>query len=118
MPPGKFLYNTIADGSPKQRSHVQRLMDMVMAGLTFEVWLVYLDDIVVFSKTIRRTFTAIGDGCFTASRRNRSEVEAKQMSPAAKSVVFLGHVITGDGVSADPSKTEQISRWPTSVVIP
>ena len=27
-------------------------------------------------------------------------------------IVFLGHVVTEDGVSTDPAKSEQISKWP------
>ena len=30
----------------------QRLMDMAMAGLEYEICLVYLDDIIVFSSTL------------------------------------------------------------------
>ena len=49
---GSFLFTTMPMGLRNSGATFVRLMDMVMAGLTFEVCLVYLDDIVVFSKTI------------------------------------------------------------------
>jgi len=37
----------------------QRLMDMVMAGLAFDVCLVYLDDVIVFSATMEEHFVRL-----------------------------------------------------------
>ena len=34
----------------------QRLMDLVLAGLTWDVGLVYLDDVVVIADTLERHF--------------------------------------------------------------
>ena len=30
-----------------------------------------------------------------------------------KSVTFLGHVVSGEGVSVDPSKVQAVKYWPT-----
>jgi len=31
-----------------------------------------------------------------------------------KSVSFLGHVVSGDGIATDPAKTKLVSEWPVT----
>ena len=46
---GSFRYNVMPFGLTCAPSVFQRLMDLVMCGLTFEACMVYLDDIIIFS---------------------------------------------------------------------
>jgi len=82
-----------------------------MSGLHFEVCLVYLDDIVLFSKTteehLERLVRVLG----------RLESAGLKLKPEKcrlmqKSVSFLGHVVSGDGIATDPAKTKLVSEWP------
>ena len=50
-PRGMFRYKTMPFGLCNAGATFQRLMDLIMAGLHLDVCLVYLDDIVVFSRT-------------------------------------------------------------------
>jgi len=53
---GQFKFKTIPFGLCNAGTTFQQLMDMVMSGLAFEVCLVYLDDVIVFSTTIDEHF--------------------------------------------------------------
>jgi len=53
---GQFKFKTMPFGLCNAGATFQRLMDMVMSGLAFEVCLVYLDDVIVFSTTIDEHF--------------------------------------------------------------
>ena len=47
---GSFRYKVLQFGLSTAPSVFQRLMDLVLCGLTYETCLVYLDDIIVYSK--------------------------------------------------------------------
>jgi len=34
-----------------------------------------------------------------------------------KSVSFLGHVVSGDGIATDPANTKLVSEWPVPTTI-
>ena len=53
---GQFKFKTMPFGLCNTRATFQRLMDTVMSGLAFEVCLVYLDDVIVFSSTMDEHF--------------------------------------------------------------
>ena len=56
---GQFKFTTIPFGLCNTGATFQRLMDMIMAGLAYEVCLVYLDDVIVFSSTVEEHFTRL-----------------------------------------------------------
>ena len=47
---GSFRYKVMPFGLTCAPSVFQRLMDLVLSGLTYETCLVYLDDIIVYSR--------------------------------------------------------------------
>ena len=53
---GQFRFRTMPFGLCNAGATFQRLMDLLMAGLTFEICLVYLDDILVFSRSLSEHF--------------------------------------------------------------
>ena len=48
---GHYEFNVMSFGLTNAPATFQRLMDCVLAGLTFEQCLIYIDDIIVFSYT-------------------------------------------------------------------
>ena len=53
---GQFKFTTMPFGMCNAGATFQRLMDMIMAGLAYEVCLMYLDDVIVFSSSIEEHF--------------------------------------------------------------
>ena len=108
---GMYRYRNMPFGLCNAGATFQRLMDVVMSGLHFEVCLVYLDDIVLFSRTceehLERLVRVLG----------RLESAGLKLKPEKcnlmqKSVSFLGHVVSGEGIATDPAKTKLVSEWP------
>jgi len=87
-------------------------MDLILSGLSWECCLVFVDDIVVFSNSFDEHVRRLGlvlDRLRTAGLKLRpSKCKFFQ-----RRVVFLGHVISGQGVEADPSKVSAVLDWPT-----
>ena len=110
-PRGMYRYRNMPFGLCNAGATFQRLMDVVMSGLHFEVCLVYLDDIVLFSKTyeehLERLVRVLG----------RLESAGLKLKPEKcclmqKSVSFLGHIVSGEGIVTDPIKTKLVREWP------
>ena len=108
---GMFAFRTMPMGLLNAPATFQRLMDLVMSGLLYETCLVYLDDIVVFSRTLdehlRRIEVVLQRLVTTGLKLKPSKCKLLQTQ-----VVFLGHVVSGDGIATDPTKTEQVRQWP------
>ena len=51
---GTFRFHVLSFGLSNAPAVFQRLMDLVMAGLTWEICLVFLDDIIVMAKTFEQ----------------------------------------------------------------
>jgi len=92
-------------------STFQRLMDVVMSGLHLDVCLVYLDDIILFSRTVEehleRLVRVLG-----RLRTAGLKLKPEKCSLIQRSVSFLGHVVSGDGIATDPQKVKIVTDWP------
>jgi len=90
----------------------QRLMDVVLCGLSYHECLVYLDDIIVFGKTFDEQLTRLGD-VFDRLRTTNLKLKPSKCFLCQRSVEFLGHVVSEEGLAMQPSKVEAIDKWTT-----
>ena len=90
----------------------ERLMERVLTGLQWQTCLVYLDDIIIYSKGAdehrRRLEEVLG----------RLSAAGLKLKPAKcqlmrRSVTFLGHVVSSSGVATDPEKIGAVREWQT-----
>ena len=88
----------------------------VLAGLTGEQCLIYLDDIIVFSTTFYEHLRRLTN-VFSALRTAGLKLKPSKCFFAQKEVHYLGHVVSATGVSPNPAKTEVVSSYqvPTNV---
>jgi len=110
-PRGMYRYRTMPFGLCNAGATFQRLMDVVMSGLHLDVCLVYLDDIILFSKTVdehlERLVTVLG-----RLRSAGLKLKPEKCSLMQRSVSFLGHIVSGEGIATDPEKTKAVAEWP------
>ena len=110
-PRGMFKFKKMPFGLCNAGATFQRLMDVVMSGLQFQICLVYVDDIIVFSETIDQhleRLVAVLDRLRSAGLKLKPE----KCSLFQKSVSFLGHVVSEHGIATDPKKIKAVQEWP------
>jgi len=110
-PRGMYRYRAMPFGLCNAGATFQRLMDVVMSGLHLDVCLVYLDDIILFSKTVEEhleRLVRVLDRLHSAGLKLKPE----KCSLMQQSVTFLGHVVLGAGIATDPEKTKVVTEWP------
>jgi len=93
-------------------STFQRVMNLALNGLNFNMCLVYLDDIIVYSSTEEEHLLRLRK-LFDQLRIADLKLKPSKCSLLRAEFNFLGHVVSGQGVVTDSSKIELIRDWPT-----
>ena len=86
-------------------------MERVFAGLTFLILLIYLDDIIVYSKTFEEHLENLGI-VFERLKEANLKLNPKKCNLLCRKVAFLGHEVSESGISTDPSKVQAVKEWP------
>ena len=91
----------------------EQVMERVLQGLCWQMLLVYLDDVIIFSHLIKEHFDRL-DTVFWKLVEVELKLTPKKCYLFQHDVVNLGHVVNPLGISTDPAKIESIKNWPTS----
>ena len=109
---GLFEFTTMPFGLCNAPATFERLMETVLAGLHWQICLIYLDDVIVVGKDFEdmiKNLSLVFDRLQEASLK----LKPRKCKLFATEVEFLGHIISDAGVSTDPNKTKCIEMWPT-----
>ncbi|XP_028106839.1 uncharacterized protein LOC114305904 [Camellia sinensis] len=87
------------------------LMNRVFKPYLDEFEVVFIDDIVIYSKSTEAHENHLRM-ILQTHREKKLYAKLKKCEFWLHEVAFLGHVITKDGVSVDPHKIEAIVNWP------
>ena len=108
---GLYEYTRMPFGLCNSPATFQRLMEACLGDENFETLVLYLDDILVFSSTIEEHLERL-DVVFTKLKAHGLKIKPSKCHFFRKEVKYLGHVVSENGVSTDPAKTEAIKNWP------
>jgi len=86
-------------------------VDLILAGLTFECCLVYLDDIFCYSRTIEEHLTRLGT-IFDRLAKTNLKLKANNCQLFQAELHFLGHIVLRRGIAPDPEKIHAEANWP------
>ena len=89
----------------------QRLMDKILSDLRYVSLLVYLDDILLFGSNFEETLSRL-EVLLNRMRQANLKLKPAKCKWFKKSVDFLSHVVSENGVSCDPKKVEAVKSWP------
>ena len=73
---------------------------------------VYFDDILIYSMNSMEHFEHLRK-LFSILREQRLFSNLKKCDFYANKIIFLGYVVTKDGIEMDKSRIEAITNWPT-----
>ena len=109
---GLYEYNVLPFGLAAAPSSLERLMELVLAGLHWKICLIYLDDILVYSSTFDEHIDRL-DEVLSCLIKAGLKLKPSKCKLFQREIKFLGHVVNEKGVSCDPSKLDKVKNWPT-----
>ena len=109
---GLFEFVRMPFGLCNAPATFQRVMQVVLSGLEWQSCFVYLDDILIASRTLRDHIQHIRE-VFGRLRAAGLRLKPKKCLFLRDEVPYLGHLISAQGIRPDPSKTEKMESFPT-----
>ena len=108
-----YRYKYCAFGLVNAPAEWSRLIDNCLKTLRWDVCLVYMDDILIWTKTnsIHEHIRDL-DRVFDALDTYGIKMKASKCQFALRELPFLGHIVTTEGIKPDPAKIKAIADLP------
>ena len=111
VPGGLYQFEVMPFGLCNAPSTFERLMESILAGLQWKILVIYLDDIIVYGSTVDETLDRL-EIVLQRLRSAKLKLKPKKCHLFQTQVLYLGHVVSENGVHTDPEKTEKVNNWP------
>ncbi|KAL4038175.1 hypothetical protein IC575_001783 [Cucumis melo] len=108
---GHYKFIVMSFGLTNAPAVFMDLMNSVFKGFLDTFVIVFIDDILVYSKTEPKHEEHL-DKVLETLRANKLYAKFSKCEFWLKKVSFLGHVVSSEGVSVDLVKIEVVSSWP------
>jgi len=113
---GHFEFLVIPFGLTNAPVTFQSLMNQIFESYLRKFILVFFDDILVYSPTLDQHMTHLRT-TFEVLRANQLFIKRSKCAFVQGQVEYLGHLISGEGVSTNPRKVEAMLAWPKPITI-
>jgi hypothetical protein len=110
-PLGQYQFKVLCFGLTNAPATFQRIMNRIFESQLYKSVVVYLDDVCVMSRSLEEHAVHL-DETLSVLRDNQFFANKKKCYFARTSIKYLGHVVSGDGISVDPDKTAAVRNWP------
>ena len=108
---GLYEFLVMPFGLTNSGASFQRLMGHILRGLEYRFALIYIDDIIIFSKSVEEHLVRLEE-VFRRLREANVKLNPKKCSFVKQKVEYLGHVVTPDGVMPNPEKVRIVRDFP------
>lgn len=107
---GHYEYKVMPYGVIGGPTTFQYEMNTVLAPVLRKCVVVFIDDILIYSKSWVEHLQHIKE-VFTLLLKHQFKVKLSKCSFAKKELAYLGHVISAKGIATDPRKVAIIKNW-------
>ena len=110
---GLFEFNVLPFGLCNSPATFQRLMTHILRGLEWDICLVYIDDLIIFSKTFDDHLLHL-EQVFKRLKEANVRLKPSKCFFAQTKVEYLGHVVSANGLSPNPTKSQAVKDFSVS----
>lgn len=109
---GSYEFLVMPFGLKNAPATFQRLMGKVLAGLPQTVCMDYIDDILVVGNTFERHLENL-EAVLQRLQAAGLKLKTQKCAVGRREVMYLGYVISPEGIRTDPKKTHAVTEFPT-----
>jgi transposase InsO family protein len=109
-PLGFYEFQSMPFGLTNSPATFQKLMHRCLGDLHKDC-LVYLDDIIIFSTDLDEHMKKL-EKVFERLKEYNLKLKPSKCKFLQKSVKYLGHIVSQDGIQTDPDKLQVVKSWP------
>lgn len=109
---GLFEFLVMPFGLTNAPATFQSFMNAIFAELLRKGVLVFMDDILIYSRTLEEHMSILKK-VFQILEQHKFLIKKSKCSFAKNTVEYLGHVISKEGVATDTTKIQAVSSWRT-----
>ena len=109
---GLFEHTRMSFGLCNAPSTFQRAINLVLRGLTWDKVLAFRDDFLVLEKSFEDHLANLTE-VFQRLKQHNLKLKPKKCVMFRKKAKFLGKIVSGATVEADPESLAAVKDWPT-----
>ena len=110
-PDGHYNFKVMCFGLSNAPGTFQKLMNRLLRKQLGKYVVVYLDDILIFSKTPEDHIIHLRE-ILNILRDNKLFAKFSKCDLNMPEVLYLGHIVSKAGVAVDPKKVSAVQDWP------
>ena len=111
-PLGFYEFNWMPFGLVNAPATYQRMMEECFFGLHLEICYIYLDDLIIFSRTYEEHLERL-EQVFQRLQEVNLKLSPKKCEFFKRKVRYVGHIVSSEGIEPDPQKVKKVRDWPT-----
>jgi predicted aspartyl protease len=110
-PFGHYEWTVLIEGLSNAVATFQSTMNHVLTPVLGKCALVYLDDVIIFSKSLTQHEKDVRE-VLDILRKEKLFANRKKCELFAEQLHYLGHIVSKQGIAVDASKTKVVQEWP------
>lgn len=108
---GLYEFHVLPFGLCNSPATFQRLMTHALHGLEWDICLVYIDDLIIFSRTFEDHLHHL-EQVFKRLREAGVCLKPSKCYFVQTKVEYLGHIVSGESLSPNPNKIKAVQEFP------
>ena len=109
---GHYEFVRLPMGLKNSPSIFQRMMNIVLAGCLGKFAYIYIDDIVIYSKTAEEHLIHL-ERILQSLREANLRIKFSKCQIFKTSIEYLGFLVSKDGLMVNPKKLKSVAEFPT-----
>ena len=107
---GLFEWNRLPFGLKNSQSCYQRVMNIIFGDKAFEMLIIFVDDLLIFSEDIDQHIDRM-ELVFKRLSDHGLKLKPSKCHFFKETVKYLGHRVSAEGVSTDEDKIKAVREW-------